>query len=79
VAAESGLSEVELFVDYSAFCSVGLEAQPSWGGVVRGSASPIVNILGGGGVLPVLTTEVAEVLEAALSAEGRRGPPTASP
>ncbi len=71
VAAESGLSEVELFVDYSAFCSVGLDAQPAWGGVVRGSASPIVNILGGGGVLPVLTTEVAEVLDGALRLERR--------
>jgi hypothetical protein len=66
-------SEVQLYVDYSAFCSVGLGEQPPWGGVVRGSASPIVNILGGGGVLPVLTTEVATALVAALGARARPG------
>jgi len=72
VTAGGSVTEVELYVDYSAFCSVGLLPQPAWGGVVRGSASPIVNILGGGGVLPVLTTEVAEALEAALlSTAGR--------
>src|SRR5208282_1509593 len=49
IASERGLEETELFVDYSAFCSVGLDTQPPWGGVVRASASPIVNILGGGG------------------------------
>jgi hypothetical protein len=73
VATAAGVTEVALYVDYSAFCSVGLEEQPPWGGVVRGSASPIVNILGGGGVLPVLTTEVASALDAALAArEGNR-------
>ncbi len=41
-----------MFVDYSAFASVGLEPEPAWGGVVRASASRIVNIQGGGGVLP---------------------------
>jgi hypothetical protein len=68
MASSARVAEVELYVDYSAFCSVGLLEQPPWGGVVRGSASPIVNILGGGGVLPVLTSEVAEVLEGALAA-----------
>ncbi|MGO9829322.1 MAG: hypothetical protein ACLPJH_04225 [Myxococcaceae bacterium] len=67
IATERGLQEARLFVDYSAFCSVGLDTQPPWGGVVRASASPIVNILGGGGVLPVLTTEVATALDAALA------------
>jgi hypothetical protein len=71
VASGAGVEEVELYVDYSAFCSVGLLAQPPWGGVVRGSASPIVNILGGGGVLPVLTTEVAQALEGALAGQAR--------
>ena len=60
--------ELELYVDYSAFCSVGLQAPPAWGGVVRGSASPVVNILGGGGVLPLLTAEVAAELDLALAA-----------
>lgn len=68
VASNAGAAEVALYVDYSAFCSVGLGEQPPWGGVVRGSASPIVNILGGGGVLPVLTAEVAGALEGALVA-----------
>ncbi len=68
IATDQGLAEAEVFVDYSAFCSVGLGEQPPWGGVVRASASPIVNILGGGGVLPVLTVEVAGALDAALAA-----------
>jgi hypothetical protein len=73
VATGAVVRDVELYVDYSAFCSVGLLEQPSWGGVVRGSASPIVNILGGGGVLPVLTAEVATALEAALVARRKHG------
>jgi hypothetical protein len=52
----------ELYVDFSAYASVGLDEQPAWGGVCRGSPSQIVNILGGGGVLPLLTTEVADAL-----------------
>jgi hypothetical protein len=39
--------------------------QPIWGGVCRGSLSQIVNIVGGGGVLPLLTAEVAAKLERA--------------
>ncbi|RKH50603.1 hypothetical protein [Corallococcus llansteffanensis] len=50
------------FVDYSAYASVGIAKQPSWGGVCRGSMSEIVNIVGGGGVLPLITTEVAAKL-----------------
>jgi hypothetical protein len=50
------------FVDYSAYASVGLARQPTWGGVCRGSMSEIVNIVGGGGVLPLITTEVASKL-----------------
>lgn len=50
------------FVDYSAYASVGLARQPAWGGVCRGSLSEIVNIVGGGGVLPLITTEVASKL-----------------
>lgn len=52
----------QLFVDFSAYASVGLDAQPKWGGVCRGSISHIVNIVGGGGVLPLLTTDVARSL-----------------
>jgi hypothetical protein len=52
----------ELFVDFSAYASVGLPEQPAWGGVCRGSVSHIVNIVGGGGVLPLITAEVAAAL-----------------
>ncbi len=53
---------VGLYVDFSAYASVGLSKQPNWGGVCRGSLSQIVNIVGGGGVLPLLTEEVAQSL-----------------
>ncbi|HEX8438493.1 hypothetical protein [Archangium sp.] len=59
---ESGLTSLPLHVDYSAYASVGLAKQPAWGGVCRGSTSEIVNIVGGGGVLPLITTEVAQKL-----------------
>ncbi len=52
----------ELYVDFSAYASVGLDTQPKWGGVCRGSISHIVNIVGGGGVLPLITSEVAKSL-----------------
>lgn len=52
----------DLYVDFSTYASVGLDAQPKWGGVCRGSISHIVNIVGGGGVLPLLTTDVARSL-----------------
>jgi hypothetical protein len=52
----------ELYVDFSAYASVGLEPAPAWGGVCRGSLSHIVNIVGGGGVIPLLTDEVATAL-----------------
>ena len=68
LATDAEAKRADVFVDYSSFCSVGLDEQPPWGGVVRASASPIVNILGGGGVLPVLTVEVASALDAALAA-----------
>jgi hypothetical protein len=51
-----------LYVDFSAYASVGLTPQPAWGGVCRGSSSHIVNIVGGGGVIPLLTSEVASAL-----------------
>lgn len=59
---ETGVRSLSLFVDYSAYASVGLGRQPAWGGVCRGSSSEIVNIVGGGGVLPLITTEVANKL-----------------
>jgi len=61
----ANLVPAELFVDFSAYASVGLDAQPAWGGVCRGSLSHIVNIVGGGGVLPLITSEIAQALLAA--------------
>lgn len=58
-------SWADLFVDYSSYASVGLPEQPAWGGVCRGSISHIVNIVGGGGVLPLLVDDVAAQLHAA--------------
>jgi hypothetical protein len=62
LCGEAGNTELDLYVDYSAYASVGLARQPAWGGVCRGSSSEIVNIVGGGGVLPLITTEVAQKL-----------------
>jgi hypothetical protein len=58
----------ELYVDFSTYASVGIDAEPRWGGVCRGSTSSIVNIVGGGGVVPLITSDVANELSVALSA-----------
>lgn len=71
LCAGERVSEVELFVDFSAYASVGLDGNFGWGGVCRGSASQIVNILGGGGVVPLLTREVADALASALTGPTR--------
>ncbi len=68
-ATPTGPVEAEVFVDYSAFASVGVDPEPRWGGVVRASASRIVNIQGGGGVLPLLEERVWARLRGALQAE----------
>ncbi|HYH99290.1 hypothetical protein [Hyalangium sp.] len=62
VCTETGALPTSFYVDYSAYASVGLAKQPAWGGVCRGSMSEIVNILAGGGVVPLITTEVAQKL-----------------
>jgi hypothetical protein len=67
LCSEAGAAPARLYVDFSAYGSVGLPRVPSWGGVCRGSPSPIVNIVGGGGVLPLITTDVADALLAAFS------------
>jgi hypothetical protein len=69
LATPAGPVESEVFVDYSAFASVGIEPEPPWGGVVRASTSRIVNIQGGGGVLPLLRETVWLRLRDALRAE----------
>ncbi|HYX90556.1 MAG TPA: hypothetical protein VE782_03260 [Myxococcaceae bacterium] len=69
LCTEDGLSAVDLYVDFSAYASVQAGRAPQWGGVCRGSASQIVNIVGGGGVLPLLTSEVADKLHTAFRAQ----------
>jgi hypothetical protein len=64
-----GVHEAELYVDFSAYGTVAPGRMPQWGGVCRGSVSPIVNIVGGGGVLPLITSEVAERLHTAFRAQ----------
>jgi hypothetical protein len=70
LCTEAGVEPMSLHVDFSAYGSVGLARQPAWGGVCRGSSSEIVNIVGGGGVLPLLTSEVADKLLLAWKALG---------
>jgi hypothetical protein len=62
------VDETSLYVDFSAYGSVGIDPPPRWGGVCRGSISAIVNIMGGGGVIPLITAEVAQSLATAFKA-----------
>jgi hypothetical protein len=59
----AGATSAPLFVDFSLFSSAGTPALPKWGGVCRGSTSRVVNILGGGGLVPLLHAEVAKQLQ----------------
>jgi hypothetical protein len=52
-----GVHACDLYVDLSAFTNLGAAPRPS-GGAVRGSESRIVNILGGGGMAPLIRTDV---------------------
>ena len=58
--APEGVTRGELYRDLSTYCGLGL-SRPD-GSVVRAAASPIVNILGGGGLAPVVPEDVAEGL-----------------
>jgi hypothetical protein len=55
-----GVTRGDLYRDVSTYCGIG-PSRPS-GSVVRAAASPIVNILGGGGLAPVLPEDVHEAL-----------------
>jgi hypothetical protein len=55
-----GVARGELYRDLSTYCGLG-PSRPS-GSVVRAAASPIVNILGGGGLAPVVPEDVMEAL-----------------
>ncbi len=55
-----GTERGELYRDISTYCGLG-PSRPD-GSVVRAAASPIVNILGGGGLAPVVPEDVVEAL-----------------
>jgi hypothetical protein len=55
-----GVSRGDLYRDISTYCGLG-PSRPD-GSVVRAAASPIVNILGGGGLAPVVPEDVYEAL-----------------
>jgi hypothetical protein len=63
---------IDAFVDFSVYASVGLDHDPGWGGVCRASTSNIVNIVGGGGVAPLLLHDVAAEVADVLAATPRR-------
>jgi hypothetical protein len=58
--APDGVTHGEMYRDLSTYCGLG-PSRPD-GSVVRAAASPIVNILGGGGLAPVLPEDVHEAL-----------------
>jgi hypothetical protein len=58
--APEGTTRGDLYRDLSTYCGLG-PSRPD-GSVVRAAASPIVNILGGGGLAPVVPADVAEAL-----------------
>ena len=58
--APEGASRGVLYRDLSTYCGLG-PSRPD-GSVVRAAASPIVNILGGGGLAPVVPEDVVEAL-----------------
>jgi len=55
-----GVFRGELYRDVSTYCGLG-PSRPD-GSVVRAAASPVVNILGGGGLSPVVPEDVIEAL-----------------
>ena len=58
---DEGVARGELYRDISTYCGLG-EVAPH-GSVVRAAASPIVNILGGGGLAPVVPEDVYRRLQ----------------
>ncbi|HET7843954.1 MAG TPA: hypothetical protein VFL14_07375 [Xanthomonadales bacterium] len=53
----AAIERTRAVVDYAAFASIG--STPAWGGVSRAAASDVVNIVGGGAVVPVIRASVA--------------------
>jgi hypothetical protein len=60
--ADDEVTHGVLYRDISTYCGLG-PVRPG-GSVVRAAASPIVNILGGGGLAPVIPSDVLERLRA---------------
>jgi hypothetical protein len=58
--APEGTARAPLYRDVSTYCGLG-PSRPD-GSVVRAAASPVVNILGGGGLAPVVPEDVHEAL-----------------
>ncbi|HUL58464.1 MAG TPA: hypothetical protein VLU43_04275 [Anaeromyxobacteraceae bacterium] len=58
--APEGVTHASLYRDISTYCGLG-SVRPD-GSVVRAASSPIVNILGGGGLAPVVPEDVYEAL-----------------
>lgn len=57
----------DVYADASTFTATGVDSVPA-GGVVRFATSRIVNIVGGGGVAPLIHTDVAAEIASALGA-----------
>lgn len=56
------IQELDVYVDFSMYGTAGIHQSIPWQGVCRASVSTIVNIMGGGGLVPVLQYEVAKKL-----------------
>lgn len=54
------IHSTSVVTDYAAFASLGVSS--AWGGVCRAAASDVVNIVGGGGVVPILRKSVMDTL-----------------
>lgn len=54
----AGVQQADVVTDFSAYASLG--AEPAWSGVCRAATGDVVNIVGGGGVVPLLRASVAE-------------------
>lgn len=65
VCTPDAVRELDVITDYAAFASVGVDAP--WSGVCRASSSEIVNIVGGGGLVPLLRRDVADALAEGLA------------
>ena len=65
VASEGGATWKDLYIDRSSYTNLGVSARPT-GGASRAAPGKIVNILGGGGLAPLLRADVlARLLDGA--------------